>query len=236
MAPIAAIARGAARGAASSSTPTPRRPPGGCRSTCARSASTCCRCRPQARRPAGRRRALGPPRRRAAPARHRRPAGARAARRDRERRRASSASARPRARRAAELPQAAARMAALRDRLWQGIVARGARRRAARPGGGPSPAEHAQRRASRDAPARACSCCSTWRASRSRSARPARPGAPEPSHVLRAIGLDDEAARGGLRLSLGPDTTAARDRRACVDLLPRAGRARSARRRGRSAA
>ncbi len=33
-------------------------------------------------------------------------------------------------------------------------------------------------------------------------------GAPEPSHVLMAMGLDRETARDGLRLSLGPDTTA----------------------------
>lgn len=33
-------------------------------------------------------------------------------------------------------------------------------------------------------------------------------GAPEPSHVLVALGLDREAARGGLRFSLGPTTTA----------------------------
>jgi cysteine desulfurase len=45
-------------------------------------------------------------------------------------------------------------------------------------------------------------------------------GAPEPSHVLRAIGLDEEAARCGLRLSLGPDTTSA-EVDAVVDLLPR---------------
>jgi cysteine desulfurase len=45
-------------------------------------------------------------------------------------------------------------------------------------------------------------------------------GSPEPSHVLRAMGLDVEAARGGLRLSLGPETTAA-EIDAVVDLLPR---------------
>jgi cysteine desulfurase len=45
-------------------------------------------------------------------------------------------------------------------------------------------------------------------------------GAPEPSHVLRAMGLDEEAARGGLRLSLGPRTTAA-EIDAALDLLPR---------------
>lgn len=45
-------------------------------------------------------------------------------------------------------------------------------------------------------------------------------GSPEPSHVLRAMGLDVEAARGGLRLSLSPETTVA-EIDAVVDLLPR---------------
>jgi cysteine desulfurase len=45
-------------------------------------------------------------------------------------------------------------------------------------------------------------------------------GSPEPSHVLRAMGLDDAAARGGLRLSLGPATTED-EIDAVVDLLPR---------------
>ena len=34
-------------------------------------------------------------------------------------------------------------------------------------------------------------------------------GAPEPSHVLRAMGRSPEEARSGLRLSVGPETTAA---------------------------
>jgi len=45
-------------------------------------------------------------------------------------------------------------------------------------------------------------------------------GSPEPSHVLRAMGLDADAARGGLRFSLGSDTTEA-EIDAVVDLLPR---------------
>ena len=45
-------------------------------------------------------------------------------------------------------------------------------------------------------------------------------GSPEPSHVLRAMGLDDEAARSGLRLSLGPGTTES-EVDAVIDLLPR---------------
>ncbi|HEV7734938.1 MAG TPA: cysteine desulfurase family protein [Candidatus Binatia bacterium] len=44
-------------------------------------------------------------------------------------------------------------------------------------------------------------------------------GAPEPSHVLMAMGLARETARDGLRLSLGPDTTAD-DIDAVVGLLP----------------
>lgn len=43
-------------------------------------------------------------------------------------------------------------------------------------------------------------------------------GSLEPSHVLRAMGLDDEAARAGLRLSLGRDTTWA-DLQQAVDIL-----------------
>jgi len=43
-------------------------------------------------------------------------------------------------------------------------------------------------------------------------------GSLEPSHVLRAMGLDDEAARAGLRLSLGRTTTWA-DVRQAVDIL-----------------
>src|SRR5262249_58335965 len=44
-------------------------------------------------------------------------------------------------------------------------------------------------------------------------------GAAEPSHVLRAMGRDAEAARGGLRLSLGPATSAA-DGEHVLDVLP----------------
>jgi cysteine desulfurase len=45
-------------------------------------------------------------------------------------------------------------------------------------------------------------------------------GAPEPSHVLRAMGRTDAEARSGLRLSLGPTTTAD-DVAYVVDTLPR---------------
>jgi cysteine desulfurase len=45
-------------------------------------------------------------------------------------------------------------------------------------------------------------------------------GSAEPSHVLLAMGLDHEAARSAIRLSLGPSTTAA-DVDRVVDVLPR---------------
>jgi cysteine desulfurase len=49
-------------------------------------------------------------------------------------------------------------------------------------------------------------------------------GAPEPSHVLKAMGRTEADARNGLRLSLGPTTTA--DEIAyVVETLPRARRA-----------
>jgi cysteine desulfurase len=54
-------------------------------------------------------------------------------------------------------------------------------------------------------------------------------GSTAPSPVLRALGLDDEAARGGLRLSLGPTTTDA-DIATVIALVPRlVERARAAR-------
>jgi cysteine desulfurase len=46
-------------------------------------------------------------------------------------------------------------------------------------------------------------------------------GAPEPSHVLLALGLDRETARAGLRFSLGPTTTAA-EIDAVIAAFPRA--------------
>jgi cysteine desulfurase len=45
-------------------------------------------------------------------------------------------------------------------------------------------------------------------------------GAPEPSHVLLAMGRERASARNGLRLSVGPDTTDA-DVARVLDLLPR---------------
>jgi len=58
-------------------------------------------------------------------------------------------------------------------------------------------------------------------------------GAAEPSHVLRAMGLGDEAARSAVRLSLGPTTTA-EEIDAVVELLPRL--VRDVRARGRAGA
>lgn len=46
-------------------------------------------------------------------------------------------------------------------------------------------------------------------------------GVPEPSHVLLAMGLDEQAARGALRVSLGPETTEA-DVDALLAALPAA--------------
>ncbi|MDO8337788.1 MAG: aminotransferase class V-fold PLP-dependent enzyme, partial [Microcella sp.] len=46
-------------------------------------------------------------------------------------------------------------------------------------------------------------------------------GVPEPSHVLLAMGLDEQAARGALRVSLGPETTGA-DVDALLAALPAA--------------
>ena len=48
-------------------------------------------------------------------------------------------------------------------------------------------------------------------------------GVPEPSHVLLAMGVSPSEARGSLRISLGPDTTAA-EIDALLDALPHATR------------
>lgn len=54
-------------------------------------------------------------------------------------------------------------------------------------------------------------------------------GAPEPSHVLRALGCDDELARGGLRLSFGPELAREDAQRAAREIVDVVGRARSKR-------
>ena len=109
---------------------------------------------------------------------------------------------------AAELPEAPARMQALRDRLWEelvcsvpGIVRNG-------PCGEPSlpntlnvsiPDIAGESLLVRlDLAGVAASLGSACAA-----------GSPEPSHVLLAMGVDPEHARAGLRLSLGSRTTAA---------------------------
>jgi len=118
-----------------------------------------------------------------------------------------------------DLPQAHARMAALRERLWEGLVA-------AVPDlvrNGPGPGIGLPNTLNLRAPGCAGESLLVLLdlagvAASLGSACAA--GAPEPSHVLRAMGLDDEAARSSLRLSLGPDTTRS-EIDAVVDLLPR---------------
>jgi len=117
------------------------------------------------------------------------------------------------------LPHAHSRMAALRDRLWEGLVA-------AVPDlvrNGPGPGAGLPNTLNLRAPGCAGESLLVLLdlagvAASLGSACAA--GAPEPSHVLRAMGLDDEAARSSLRLSLGPDTTRS-EIDAVVDLLPR---------------
>ena len=133
---------------------------------------------------------------------------------------------------AAELEAAGARMAALTERLWDGIRARI-----------PDVVRHGATAGSRlpntlniripgcagesllvllDLAGVAVSLGSACAA-----------GAAEPSHVLRAMGLGEEAARSAVRLSLGPATTEA-EIDAVVDLLPRL--VRDVRTRGRAGA
>jgi len=120
---------------------------------------------------------------------------------------------------AVELPVVAARMVALLDRLWQGLVT-----------AVPDVVRHGPLDGARlpnTLNVRMPGCASesllvlldlAGVAVSLGSACAA--GAPEPSHVLRAMGLDDEAARNGLRMSLGPATTTS-EIDAVVDLVPR---------------
>jgi cysteine desulfurase len=124
---------------------------------------------------------------------------------------------------AADLPLAPTRMAALLERLWQGLVS-------AVPDlvrNGPGPGAGLPNTLPNTLNVRAPGCAGesllvlldlAGVAASLGSACAA--GAPEPSHVLRAMGLDDDGARGSLRLSLGPDTTPS-EVDAVVDLLPR---------------
>jgi len=120
---------------------------------------------------------------------------------------------------AVDLPQAEARMAALLDRLWEGIV--GAVPDVVRhgPAAGPRLPNTLNLRVPGCAGESLLVLLDLAGVAVSLGSACAA-GAPEPSHVLRAIGLDEEAARCGLRLSLGPDTTAA-EVDAVVGLLPR---------------
>ncbi len=114
----------------------------------------------------------------------------------------------------------AARVGALRDDLIARVRAGGARTRsttATRTTGCPAT------RTSRSPAARATPCCcsSTRRGSPARPARPARPGVAQPSHVLLAMGADDDRARSSLRFTLGHTSTQA-DVDALVAALPAA--------------
>jgi cysteine desulfurase len=118
-----------------------------------------------------------------------------------------------------ELPREAPRLAALRDRLWHGLRARvpdivlhgpadGVRLPNTLNVGFPGCAGESLL-VLLDLAGVAVSLGSACAA-----------GSPEPSHVLTAMGLDAESARGGLRLSLAPSSTQA-EIDAVVDLLPR---------------
>lgn len=119
----------------------------------------------------------------------------------------------------ADLPRESARQAALRDRLWHGLRARlpdvvlhgpvdGPRLPNTLNVGFPGCAGESLL-VLLDLAGVAASLGSACAA-----------GSPEASHVLLAMGLDTEAARSGLRLSSGPDTTAG-EIDAVIDLLPR---------------
>jgi len=119
----------------------------------------------------------------------------------------------------AELGRVAARMAALRDRLWAGI--RGALPDAV--ANGPTAGDRLPNTLNVTIPGVAGESLLVLLdlagvAASLGSACAA--GAPEPSHVLRAMGRGEEAARSGLRLSLGPETSAD-DVERVVALLPR---------------
>ena len=173
--------------------------------------------RTQARRAPGRRRAVRPPRDPHAAAAPRRLAGAPATRRNRERRRdrglgAPSRSPAPRCR-----PR----------RIGFASSARNSARAAV--GGWREPHRPRDRAAGeqRQCQSRASRAATSWRrltsrASRSRRAAPAPRGSTEPSHVLLAMGI--EPAHGSIRITTGPETTAAEVDRAMEVLhavLPR---------------
>ena len=195
---------------------TPRRPPTVSVDVAA-SASTCCHRRATARdlRAPARSGAAAAS---AAPARHRRPQE-RGLRAGTEAVAALAGFGAGRARGGGDLPQAEARMAALLDRLWRGSSVRCLDVVRHGPAAGPRLPNTLNLRVPGCAGESLLVLLDLAGVAVSLGSACAA-GAPEPSHVLRAIGLDEEAARCGLRLSLGPDTTAA-EVDAVVDLLPR---------------
>jgi cysteine desulfurase len=119
----------------------------------------------------------------------------------------------------AELGTAPARMAALRERLWEGLRSRIPDVVRHGPGGGPRLPNTLNLRFPGCAGESLLVLLDLAGVAASLGSACAA-GGPEPSHVLRAMGLDDEAARSGLRLSLGADTTET-EIDAVIDLLPR---------------
>jgi cysteine desulfurase len=120
---------------------------------------------------------------------------------------------------AAEVEEAGARMAALTERLWQGIRARVPDVVRHGPASGPRLPNTLSIRVPGCAGESLLVLLDLAGVAVSLGSACAA-GAAEPSHVLRAMGLDDEAARSGLRLSLGPATSEA-EIDAVIDLLPR---------------
>ena len=143
-----------------------------------------------------------------------------------------SASRRRRGQRRREVEAAGARMAALTERLWDGLRARipGVARHGAT--AGPRLPNTLNIRIPGCAGESLLVLLDLAGVAVSLGSACAA-GAAEPSHVLRAMGLGDDAARSALRLSLGPATTEA-EIDAVIDLLPRL--VRDVRARGRAGA
>ena len=94
-----------------------------------------------------------------------------------------------------------AERAALRDRMTRGAGPAGRRR------AGAAPAR--PRAAAHERCAATCSCtCWTGDDIAVAAGSACSSGDPTPSHVLVAMGLDADVARGALRVSLGPETSA----------------------------
>ena len=118
-----------------------------------------------------------------------------------------------------DLPEAGARMAALLERLWDGLAAAVPDAVRHGPGAGAGLPNTLNVRVPGCAGESLLVLLDLAGVAASLGSACAA-GAPEPSHVLRAMGLDADAARSSLRLSLGPDTTPG-DVDTVVDLLPR---------------